>query len=278
MGTHESEHKDGHAVSSRASSAAAATYGFPRNENFTRTMRQGEFQDVVHVLDAMQLKVCECIVWWSEQRLLWRQGLLTPDPPQRRIRAKSGKQPDPPKCRILVEGAAGTGKTYLAQLAIAKTRNILGSSGSVLTVRSTRPEESDLGTGARTVDSIFKTNTEKAALDLKGNELDNLVSLLRNVELLVIDDVQTVAPAAFEIMSRRLQQVGRVLWIERFGRNQTLPDGHYGFGGIGVMLTGDWPATSRDVQQPAAEHCVPKKGKSNVLFSGSERTQNLCCV
>ena len=70
--------------------------------------------------------------------------------------------------------------------------------------------------------------------------MDDLVALLRDVELLVIDEISTVGAAAFELISRRLEQVGKVLWLQRLGTALTLPDNLGGFGGIGVVLIGDF--------------------------------------
>ena len=71
-----------------------------------------------------------------------------------------------------------------------------------------------------------------------GEALDKLVGLLREVQLLVIDEVSTLGAAQFEIMSRRLEQVGKVVWRARHG--DAAPDSLNGFGGIGVLLIGDF--------------------------------------
>ncbi len=71
-----------------------------------------------------------------------------------------------------------------------------------------------------------------------GESLDRLVQQLRDVELLVIDEISTVGAAQFEIISRRLDQVGKRLWRERF--DQATPEDLGGFGGIGVVCMGDF--------------------------------------
>ena len=53
---------------------------------------------------------------------------------------------------------------------------------------------------------FFHTNADSGADDLKGNSLDDLVCVLRDVELLVIDEISTVGAASFELISRRLEQ------------------------------------------------------------------------
>ena len=94
------------------------------------------------------------------------------------------------------------------------------------------------GSGARTIDSIFHTNRDSASEDLAGDQLDNLANLLKHVELLVVDEVSTFGAASFEIVSRRMQQVARVLWRRRF--RCPPPEDMGPFGSIGVVLMGDF--------------------------------------
>ena len=96
----------------------------------------------------------------------------------------------------------------------------------------------NLGSGATTIDSIVHTNVVNAAEDLTGDRLDELTDLLQDVQLLVIDEVSTCGAAAFEIVSRRMQQVARVLWRRQFGTSP--PEEMEPFGGIGVVLMGDF--------------------------------------
>ena len=96
----------------------------------------------------------------------------------------------------------------------------------------------NIGDGARTLGSVFHTNTDIAAEDLSGAALGKLKEMLCNVQLLVIDEVSTLGAAPFEIVCRRLEQVGKVLWRERHRRPP--PDSLGGFGGIGVLLIGDF--------------------------------------
>ena len=55
-------------------------------------------------------------------------------------------------------------------------------------------------------------------------------------QLLVIDEVSTCGAAAFEIVSRRMQQVGRVLWRRQL--TMSPPERMAPFGGIGLVLMG----------------------------------------
>ena len=88
----------------------------------------------------------------------------------------------------------------------------------------------NIGGGARTIDSVSHTNTDNADEDLVGEELDRRVALLEDVEL--------VGAAQFEIMKRRLEQVGKVWWRRRFGTRP--PDNQGGFGSLGDVLIGDF--------------------------------------
>ena len=74
----------------------------------------------------------------------------------------------------------------------------------------------NLGAGSKTIDSVFHTNRADAILDLAGEELDELVDELALVQLLVIDEMSTCGAMALGVISRRMQQVARVLWRRRF--------------------------------------------------------------
>ena len=57
------------------------------------------------------------------------------------------------------------------------------------------------------------------------------------VQLLVIDGISIVGAAQFQIVSRRLDQVRKALWRERF--HKAPPNDDDGFDGIGVVCMGD---------------------------------------
>ena len=96
----------------------------------------------------------------------------------------------------------------------------------------------NLGTGSRTIDSIFHTNRGDAGEDLTGVDLDNLVEELQHVELIVIDEISTCGAASLEVVSRRMQQVARVVWRRKFKMEPPADMG--AFGGVGVVLMGDF--------------------------------------
>ena len=179
--------------------------------------------DAVQSLDPTQLEAYRTIADWAQRRYDWEQA---PDS----VRA--------PVLEFLLLGTAGTGKTYTAKAGITKVRHVFQDFNAVLTVAFSGVAAANLGSGSRTIDSIFHTNTEEAAKDLVGDALDRLVSTLRSVRILVIDEISTVGAAQFAIVARRLQQVGRVLWRERFCREPPTDLGT--FGGVGVVLMGDF--------------------------------------
>ena len=57
-------------------------------------------------------------------------------------------------------------------------------------------------------------------------------------KLLILEQREGSLAAALEIVSRRMQQVARVLWRENFGTSP--PEDVGPFGGIGVVLMGDF--------------------------------------
>ena len=96
----------------------------------------------------------------------------------------------------------------------------------------------NLGGGATTIDSVFRLAGEQSEKDLTGDALDALVAAFESTELLIVDEISTVGAAQFEMMSRRLEQVGKVLWRRR--TNTEPPDDLGGFGGIGLVCMGDF--------------------------------------
>ena len=96
----------------------------------------------------------------------------------------------------------------------------------------------NLGTGSCTIDSIFHTNRADAGEDLTGADLDKLVDQLAHVQLIVIDEISTCGAASLEVVSRRMQQIARVLWRRNF---RIAPPANMGsFGGVDVILMGDF--------------------------------------
>ena len=108
-------------------------------------------------------------------------------------------------------GTAGTSKTHTAEATIATAKEILGRHSSIASVAHTGVAAANLGGGASTIDSLFKLGGKNEE-DLDGEALDALVKTFEHVEFLLIDEISTVGGAQFEMISRRLEQVGKMLW------------------------------------------------------------------
>ena len=188
-----------------------------------------ELESEVNRLDPTQKLLYERVTSWAQSKKEW-----LPD----RRNTSHGVACEAPSLRMLLLGTAGTGKTHVAKLAIRQSRRIFGHFGSVLTLAFSGVAAANLGGGSRTIDSVFHTNSEKALEDVTGDDLDNLVSQLSEVELLLVDEISTVGAAQLEIMNRRLKQVARVVYRRRFRRDP--PDDMDPFGGIGLVLMGDF--------------------------------------
>ena len=229
LGTRVLNREDFSCTASRISSAfqaglAAMCHSFRADLQTSRD--QSDFASRTASLDPTQKFVVDALKEWAEKRVQWRStpGRASPCAP--------------PALRLLLLGTAGTGKTHTANVGITEVRLLLHSYDSVLTMAFTGVAAANLGTGSRTIDSVFHTNRADAVEDLTGDALDTLVSDLESVELLVIDEISTCGAAALEVVSRRMQQVARVLWRRRL--RCPPPDEMGPFGGIGVLLMGDF--------------------------------------
>ena len=183
-------------------------------------------QQSVETLDPTQREAYKFVLEWAKERLTWRDC------------RRSHSLKAPPSLKLLLLGTAGSGKTHTAKTFIAQCRRMFGTFDSVLTMAFSGVAAANLGEGARTIDSVFHTNAADATKDLVGESLDKLVAELRSVQLVVIDEISTVGAAQFEIVSRRLEQVSRVLYRERF--REEPPQDFGGFGAIGVVCMGDF--------------------------------------
>ena len=228
-----------------------------------------ELANSVKTLDPTQHLFYTTASEWACERLRWR------------VNADSSQaMPAAPSLRVLLLGTAGTGKTHTAKVAITKVRRTLGSFKSVLTLAFSGVAAANLGGGARTVDSIFHTNSDNAGEDKMGEQLDDLVEMLRDVEMLVLDEVSTIGAASFEIISRRLEQVGKVLWRERYGTRA--PEDLGGFGGIAVVLIGDFaqlpPVLSSSLLAGSTLMESKKSGLRTMALAGRQTFQQFTTV
>jgi hypothetical protein len=192
-------------------------------ENMNAPYAQANLAALVETLDPTQLEAYNTITDWAPRRLDWEDA-------QDSVSA--------PSLEFLLLGTAGTGKTHTAKAAITRVRLLFKSFPSVLTVAFSGVAAGNLGSGSRTIDSVFHTNAAAAAEDLLGVSLDKFMDIMRPVRLLVVDEISTVGAAQFAIMAKRLQQAGRVLWRERF--QQAPPDDLGPFGGFAIVLMGDF--------------------------------------
>lgn len=222
------------------------------------TQFAAELHEQVSSLDPTQHQAYIFVTQWAKDRMLWRQSLTASTPP---------------RLRLLLLGTAGTGKTHTAKTFIGKARQTFGSFGSVLTLAFSGVAAANLGDGASTIDSIFHTNSADAQADLRGDSLEHLVNRLRGVQLLVIDEISTVGAAQFAIISRRLDQVGKALWRERF--HTAPPDDDDDFGGIGVVCMGDFaqlpPVLSTLLLMGVPILDAKKSGLRTIALTGRQR-------
>ena len=198
----------------------------------TETMEK--LQKNIAALDPTQRQAFEIIKTWATRRAEYNaqpQASLT-----------QAQRSNLPRLNMFLSGTAGTGKTHTAKTAILQARLLLGGYDKVLVVAHAGIAAANLGEGATTIDSVFRTNSEGAAEDLEGQQLEDFVARLQDVDLIVIDEISTVGAAQFEMMHRRMVQVAKHKWRSRamsIRERKNLPD--FGaFGGIGVLCMGDF--------------------------------------
>ena len=100
--------------------------------------------------------------------------------------------------------------------------------------------------------------------------MDEFVNEMESVELLPVDEVSACGAAALEVINRRMQQVARVLWRKRF--RSPPPDDMGPFGGIGVLLMGDFaqlpPVLSSSLLAEAPLHDGKSAGLRSLALAG----------
>ena len=130
----------------------------------------------VQGLDPTQKLVVDVMAEWADARKKWISTMSTG-------RFSKKRHTVPPKLNLLLLGTAGTGKTHTAKIGINQVRIAFESYDCVLTLAFSGVAAANLGSGSRTIDSIFHTNQQSADEDLTGADLDNLVEELKHVEL-----------------------------------------------------------------------------------------------
>ena len=117
----------------------------------------------------------------------------------------------------------------------------------------------NLDKGSRTIGNNFRTNRADAGEDLTGVDLDNLVEELQHVELILIVEMSTCDVASLEVVIWWMKQVARVVWRRKF--NMEPPPGRGSFGGVGVVLLGEF-AQNPLVLATSLMHGLPLVEKS----------------
>ena len=138
--------------------------------------------------------------------------------------------------RMQCLGTAGAGKSAAVRLAVDAVRDLLGEE-AVAVCAHTGVAAFNTKCQASTLNSLFTGagSKEKQIPDLGDAALKAAKTNLGPVRLLVIDEVSMINGRQFAIASKRLDQVMREL-----GR----PDSGFGFGGIAVLLVGDFGQTA----------------------------------
>jgi DNA replication protein DnaC len=178
-------------------------------------------QGDVDTLDPTQLLLVDAVRSWAK-------GVAA---------AGDGVTPVSP-LRIVMLGTAGTGKTLTLKSACDEARLLFGNYDSVLKVAHTGVAAANMGGGASTIDSAFKLAGDDFSNDLDGERLSSLVEAFKHVKLVVIDEISTMSAVQFEMVHRRLEQVSKSLFREKM--NMEPPECMGGFGGLGVLLVGDF--------------------------------------
>lgn len=130
--------------------------------------------------------------------------------------------PSPPPLRLLVLGGPGSGKSFFAKTLIRYVEQQHGQ-GAIACAAPTGVASSVLPRGA-TIHSMFAIPVKKQNSSRKAKEQAELA--LRNVRLLIIDEISMVEAKDFERIDQRLKE---------FRKNTSAP-----FGGIGFILIGDF--------------------------------------
>ena len=134
---------------------------------------------------------------------------------------------------MMLLGTAGTGKTYTIGALLRAWREM--GFGTAIVTAYTGVAASNVGFGARTLHDTFRLGRTNAAsgelAPLEGEALDLFIADLKDVRVLVIDEISMVSRLVLAQVSARLQE-----WRHQTG----LPGADMPFGGIGVVLAGDF--------------------------------------
>ncbi len=213
--------------------------------NSTATER---LQQLLSQLDPTQSMVHAWVKRWLGERAEWRLGMIAP--------AQNHQ--------LLLLGTAGTGKTTTVRAAVEEVRTKSGNFDAVIMVAHTGVAANNMGTGALTIDTLFKLAGKNKDQDLSSEAADTFVAMVRQARMLVIDEISMVNPELLLMISRRLEQAAKQLYRERYGSEP--PESFGGFGGIMVMIVGDFgqipPVKAESLMQPMHHATLTKLKQS----------------
>ena len=119
------------------------------------------------------------------------------------VRAAQSFGPVPPPLRMVLLGTAGTGKTQAPRRIVRAAREIFASGDSVFVSAHTGVAASNVGCGARTLASFFKTMGESGRKPADEETLRSLHRLFARCVLLITDAISMVGAQQFAAVSIR---------------------------------------------------------------------------
>ena len=205
-------------------------------------------QQLLGLLDPTQSMVHAWVERWLHERGRWVLGMPAPANQQ----------------QLLLLGTAGTGKTTTVRAAVEEVRTQCCAFDAVIMVAHTGVAANNMGIGALTIDTFFKLAGENKEQDLTSEAADAFVAMVRQARMLVIDEISMVNPEQLLMISRRLEQAAKQIFRERYDREP--PDSFGGFGGLIVVLVGDFgqipPVRAESLMQPLHQASIKKNKQS----------------
>ena len=153
----------------------------------------------------------------------------------------TGARRDTPQLRSWLGGSAGSGKsttlkTIVQHARLHFQREGLDGIAEIQLTAYTGVAAFNIGFGARTACGAFQIFPNAAwKEELEGDRFKKLEEQWGNVVLLIVDEVSFIGRAFFARMHWRLQQAKRRFFAER-----ALDPGKHTFGGISIILVGDF--------------------------------------
>ena len=151
---------------------------------------------------------------WAARPVRVETGEAILDPTQRAVfdrviewalmvRDSQSGGPVPLPLRMVLLGTAGTGKTQVLRRIVRATREIFASDDSVIVSAHTGVAASNVGCGARTLASLFKTMGDSDHKPADGETLRALQRQFARCVLLITDEISMVGAQRFAAVSIR---------------------------------------------------------------------------